>query len=231
MGKEQFTRSVGLLGEEGFKALKEKTILVAGLGGVGGTALEALVRTGVQHLIIIDFDKVDAANLNRQIIYLKKDIGKKKTAIAKDRILAINPDAKVTAIDKKIEEDIGELLSDYKIDFIIDAIDDINGKINLIKFAIKKDIPIIVSLGMANRFNPNELTIMRLDKTTQDPLAKKLRYEMKKAGLSTSKLYTVISKEIPMRDGNKLNSIMTVPSAAGLTIAYYVIDKIIHEED
>lgn len=231
MEKEQFTRSLGLLGEKGFWTLKEKTVLVAGLGGVGGTALEALVRTGVQRLVIIDFDKVDPSNLNRQILYTSKDVGKKKTAVAKDRILAINPDAKVTTVDNKIDDEIGEILSDYKIDFIVDAIDDIGGKISLIKYAIEKDIPIIVSLGMANRFNPNELSIARLDKTTQDPLAKKLRYEVKKAGLSTSKIYTVISSEIPMRDGNKLNSIITVPSAAGLTMAYYVIDKIIHKED
>ena len=222
-----FSRSIGLLGPDNFKKLQDKTIAVIGLGGVGGTALEALARSGVEHFIIIDFDKVDASNLNRQILYTANDVGKSKVRCAAERILSINKHANIVEISQKIAQNPGEILENYKIDYIIDAIDDVDGKVELIKYAEIKNIPIIVSLGVAKRINPSEVIITRLDKTTSDPLAKKLRYLVKQSGVPTKNIMVAFSKEEPLTTGRELNSMMFVPSSAGLNIASYVIKELI----
>ena len=224
---KQFERNIGLLGEEKYQQIQDKTICVIGLGGVGGTALEALARTGFKKFIIIDFDKVDPSNLNRQILYIQDDISNLKVEAAKRRILSINKEADIKDFNLRVEEDSLKVLNDYQIDFIIDAIDDVKGKVAIAKFALARSVPLIVSLGMANRFDPSQVKIERLDKTTQDPLARKLRYEVKKAGLDAKEIYACVSKETPKQDGTKLNSIMTVPSSAGLNIAYYCIKHFI----
>ena len=118
-----FERSIGLLGEDNFNLIQQKVIAVFGLGGVGGTALEALARTGFKRFILVDFDKVDASNLNRQILYTQKDIGRNKVDAAKDRILSINPDCDVQTILAKAQD----FDSNQPIDFIVDAIDDVDG--------------------------------------------------------------------------------------------------------
>ena len=223
MGKEIFARSIGLLGEENFNLIQDKVIAVFGLGGVGGTALEALVRTGFQHFIIVDFDKVDASNLNRQILYTAKDIGKEKVEAAKERVFAINSHADIKAFKCKAQDfDFNQ-----KIDFIADAIDDVNGKLFLMKKAQEKGIPAIVSLGMANRYNPEQVKVCKLNQTRNDPLAKKIRYMAKKAELDLSNINVVISEEIPQKNGEKLYSTMMVPSSAGLTIAKFILNSII----
>ena len=219
----QIERTIGLLGEDLVPVLKEKTVAVIGLGGVGGTALEALARTGFEHFLIIDGDEVCSSNLNRQILYTKSDIGKKKTEVAKNRILAINPDAEVNTISERISASNINKLSEYKLDFIVDAIDDTKAKIEIAKYASKNNLPIIVSLGMANRLDPSQVQVIRLDKTTNDPLARKYRHELKAAGVDTKEIMAVCSKELPLKDEGKLHSIMTVPSAAGLNISLYVI--------
>lgn len=226
MNENQFTRTIGLLGEEGFNKLSSSHILVCGLGGVGGTALEALARSGVSNFTLIDFDKVAPSNLNRQILYVNDDIGQNKVDIAKKRILDINKSIKVVIIDNKVDENLLNTLED-KYSFILDAIDDIPAKIALGKYALKNDIPIISSLGMANRLDPTKVIITRLDKTTDDPLAKKLRYEYKKAGVDTKLINVAFSKETPIKDGNKLHSMMMVPSSSGLAIASYIIQELI----
>ncbi len=219
----QLERTIGLLGEDLVPVLKEKTIAVIGLGGVGGTALEALVRTGFENFLIIDGDEVNLSNLNRQILYTKEDVGKKKTESAKRRILAINPDAKVDMFSERLNEQNISVLDKYKIDFIVDAIDDVKAKIEIAKFAFKNNLPLVTSLGMANRFDPSQVQIIRLDKTTNDPLARKYRHELKTAGVDTKEIMAVCSKELPIKAEGKLHSIMTVPSAAGLNISLYVI--------
>ena len=224
---EQFDRTIGLIGEDNFLKIQEKTIAIIGLGGVGGTALEALVRTGFKHFVLIDFDIVDITNLNRQILYTSEDVDKLKVEAAKKRVLSINPNCDVTTYNLKIDEQNIYTLS--KIDFIIDAIDDIKGKIAITKFASEHNIPIIVSLGMAKKKDPSCLKIIRLDKTTTDPLARKLRYEMKKVGIDTSKIMSVYSTEVVEQNGAKLNSLMMVPSSAGLLIASYVLDYLLKE--
>ena len=218
-----FERSIGLLGKENFKLIQDKVIAVFGLGGVGGTALEALARTGFRHFIIVDFDKVDASNLNRQILYTVKDVGKDKTEAAKERLLAINPEADVKVFNNKAQNfDLNQ-----KIDFVVDAIDDVDGKLFLVKKAQERSIPSIMSLGMANRFNPEQVKVSKLNQTRNDPLAKKIRYMAKKAELDLSMINVVISEEIPQKNAEKLYSTMMVPSSAGLVIAKFILNSII----
>lgn len=217
---KMFDRSFNLLGEESFNLLANKTICIFGLGGVGGTAIEALVRTGVQKVVLVDFDKVDITNLNRQILYTQKDVGKSKTECAKEKLLSINPNLEILTYNCKAQD----FDFSIKVDFVIDAIDDVNGKVFIAKKCSESKIPFIVSLGMANRFDPSKVRVSTLNKTCNDPLAKKIRYIFKENGLLLNTINVVWSEETSVPFEGKLNSIMTVPSAAGLNIAYYVIN-------
>ena len=224
MNKDIFNRSIGLLGEDNFKLIQDKVIAIFGLGGVGGTALEALARTGFKHFILVDFDKVDPSNLNRQILYTSKDIGRNKVDAAKERILSINDEADVQTYNIKAQDfDFNQ-----KIDFIVDAIDDVNGKLFILQNAQEKGIPHIMSLGMANRFDPTKVKIAKLNQTHSDPLAKKIRYMVKKSGLETSNINVVISEELPQKNGEILYSTMMVPSSSGLSIAKFILESIIY---
>ena len=218
-----FERSIGLLGEDNFNLIQEKVIAVFGLGGVGGTALEALARTGFKHFILVDFDKVDATNLNRQILYTSKDVGRNKVEAAKERILSINPDADIKIFNMKAQD----FVFNQKIDYVIDAIDDVEGKLYIVKKAQEYNIPQIMSLGMANRFNPEQVRVSKLNQTRNDPLAKKIRYMVKQDGLDLSQINVVISEELPQKNNEKLYSTMMVPSSAGLVIAKYILNRII----
>ena len=223
MNKDIFARSIGLLGEDNFNKLQDKVIAVFGLGGVGGTALEALARTGFQHFIIIDFDKVDASNLNRQILYTSKDIGRDKVDAAKERLLAINPDVDVKVFKGKAQEfDFNQ-----ELDFVVDAIDDVEGKLYILQKCKENNIQTIMSLGMANRFNPEQVRVMKLNQTSNDPLAKKIRYLVKHNEIDIRDVMVVISEELPQKNQEKLYSTMMVPSSAGLTIAKYILNRII----
>ena len=223
MNKDIFARSIGLLGEDNFNKLQDKVIAVFGLGGVGGTALEALARTGFQHFIIIDFDKVDASNLNRQILYTSKDIGRDKVEAAKERLLAINPDVDAKVFKGKAQEfDFNQ-----KLDFVVDAIDDVEGKLYILQKCKENNIQTIMSLGMANRFNPEQVRVMKLNQTSNDPLAKKIRYLVKHNEIDIKDVMVVISEELPQKNQEKLYSTMMVPSSAGLTIAKYILNRII----
>ena len=218
-----FERSIGLLGEKNFNLIQEKTIAVFGLGGVGGTALEALARTGFKHFVLVDFDKVDASNLNRQILYVFNDIGKNKVDAAKERVLSINPEADIKLYNIKAQDfDFNQ-----KIDFIVDAIDDVDGKLFLLKTAQENNIQHIMSLGMANRFDNEKVHVTKLNKTHSDPLAKKMRYLVKKSNLETGNVNVIISEELPQKNAEKLYSTMMVPSSAGLTIAKFILNSII----
>lgn len=218
-------RSIKMLGKEKIISFRNKVILVAGIGGVGGTALEALVRSGFNTFILIDFDCVDESNLNRQILYTSEDIGKSKVFAARKRILSINSSAKVEAIDAKIASGFFANVTE-KVDFVIDAIDYVPGKLELYKYALKNNIPFISSLGMGNRMDPSQVKITKLNKTEGDPLARKIRYECKTNGLDLKKINVVFSSEVPLIKSNKPGSMMMVPSTAGLLIAQYVIENI-----
>ena len=224
MNKDIFNRSIGLLGEDSFKLIQDKVIAIFGLGGVGGTALEALARTGFKNFILVDFDKVDPSNLNRQILYTAKDIGRNKVDAAKERTLSINDEADLQTYNIKAQDfDFNQ-----KIDFIVDAIDDVNGKLFILQNAQEKGIPHIMSLGMANRFDPAKVKIAKLNQTHSDPLAKKIRYMVKKSGLETSNINVVISEELPQMNGEILYSTMMVPSSSGLSIAKFILESIIY---
>ncbi len=220
-------KSIQLLGEERIKSLGDKTVLVIGLGGVGGTALEALARSGIRKFVLIDFDVVDVTNLNRQILYTKADVGRNKVDVAKERLLKIDPNFEIETLNKKIEESTLDDIELGKIDFIIDAIDYIPGKLHIIEFAIKHRIPFVTSLGMGNRLNPEDVCLTKLNKTENDPLAKKLRYEVKQKGLDLKDVNVVFSNEIPIIKSPKPASMMMVPSTAGLIIAKYVLSTIL----
>lgn len=228
MDYNQFERTIGLLGENNYPRLKECKVCLVGLGGVGGTTFEGLIRSGFENILIIDCDIVSETNLNRQLLFTRNDIGLPKVEIAKKRAESINNNAKIDYIYENINNLDFKLIEDFKPDVIIDAIDDVNGKIKLAMFASVHEIPFIMSLGMANRLDPTMIKISTLDKTTHDPLAKKMRYEIRKANLDTKGIKVVHSIETPIKDGNKLHSMIMAPSSAGLAIlkeAIYLVSK------
>lgn len=220
-------RSKQLLGEDKIESLKDKTILVIGIGGVGGTALEALARSGFKKFAIIDSDKVDVTNLNRQILFTNEDIGKSKVEVAKKRLLSISNDLEIETIETKVEEGSLEKLSIGKVDFIVDAIDFVEGKLAIYEYALANKIPFVSSLGMGNRLDPEKVFVTKLNKTENDPLAKKIRYLAKQKGMDLKEIPVVFSKEIPLIKSPKPTSMMMVPSTAGLIIAKYVLSTVI----
>lgn len=215
-----------LLGEEKITSFKDKTILIVGLGGVGGTALNALARSGFNHFIIVDKDVVDITNINRQIMYTSLDVNRNKVDVCEEALLKINPEIKVEKHCTFIDENSINELKDKKIDFIVDAIDYIPGKIALIKLALEKHIPFIVSLGMGNRIDGEKVTITKLNKTENDPLAKKIRYLLRQDNIDLKNINVVFSKEIPLVKQPHPASMIMVPSQAGLLIAKYAIENI-----
>lgn len=220
-------RSKQLLGEDKIESLKDKTILVIGIGGVGGTAIEALGRSGFKKFVIIDSDKVDVTNLNRQILFTNEDIGKSKVEVAKKRLLSISNDLEIETIETKVEEGSLEKLSIGKVDFIVDAIDFVEGKLAIYEYALANKIPFVSSLGMGNRLDPEKVFVTRLNKTENDPLAKKIRYLAKQKGMDFKEIPVVFSKEIPLIKSPKPTSMMMVPSTAGLIIAKYVLSTVL----
>lgn len=214
-----------LLTKEQLDKLKNKTILIAGIGGVGGIAFELLVRSAIYNIIIIDYDKFEISNLNRQILCTNIDINKYKVDIAKTRALSINKDVNITAINEKID-DVFFSNFNYKIDYIIDAVDDISAKLSLIKYAINNNIKIISSCGTGNKFDASKLYITNIWKTENDPLAKKLRNILRKNNINY-KLPVVCSKEMPIKTNDKVASNAFVPNAAGILLANYVFNDIL----
>ena len=222
-----FEREKLLIGDK-INELKNKTILIVGIGGVGGYVTEAMARAGIGHLILVDFDVVDVTNINRQLVALHSTIGKKKVDVYKERILDINPNCIVDTFDIFYNEDTKDIIFNTKIDYVIDCCDSLPSKVLLIKECKKRIIPIISSMGTGNKFHPELFKIDRLKKTEVDPLAKKMRYLLKdnKELLDTIVLF---SKEQPMEYKGKIGSISYVPSVAGLLITSYVINKFIEK--
>ena len=238
---ERFLRNELYFGIEISDKLKDTKVCVVGLGGVGAYAVEALVRLGVQNFVIIDKDKVDITNLNRQIIALESTIGKEKTTVVKERILDINPNAKVVEYPVFFNKETSDIILNEKPNYVIDAIDTITCKWELVKLCLDNEIDFISSMGMGNREDLTKINITTLDKTSYDPLAKKLRELVKKDNRinDMKKINVVFSKEIPKRqnriiekDGQSLkeacppSSIIFTPSVAGMLCAYYIYKKI-----
>ena len=220
-------RSRKLLGDAKIDALESKVILVIGLGGVGGTALEALARSGFKNFVLVDCDKVDVTNLNRQLLFTEEDIGKTKVDAAKTHLLKINPNFTIRVHNFKVGEEPLESLDIGQIDFVVDAIDYVEGKLQIYDHCLRHNIPFVSSLGMGNRIDPEQVTITKLNKTENDPLAKKIRYEAKHRGFDLKNINVIFSKEIPVLKSKTPASIMMVTSTAGLLIAKYVLTTIL----
>ena len=243
---DQFSRTELLLGKPAMERLAGCRVAVFGIGGVGGYVCEALARSGVGTLDLIDDDKVCLSNINRQIIATNKTVGKYKTDVMKERILDINPDAKVNTFKCFF---LPENASDFpfdKYDYVVDAIDTVTAKIELVIQCQNSGVPIISSMGAGNKLDPTKFRVADIYKTQMDPLAKVMRRELKKRGVK--KLKVVYSEEEPVvpdadsaenqvdagtaRQGSKRRSTpgstAFVPSVAGLIIAGEVIKDLIN---
>ena len=219
-----FERLITLIGEDDVNKLKKANVLIVGLGGVGGYALETLVRSGIYNLTIVDGDIVELSNLNRQIISKRDVIGKPKALVAQARTLEINPDVNLKVINEFISEDNFSLLNIDSFDYVIDACDDLNLKLLLIKNADKYKL--ISSMGTANKMDMTRFKITTIDKTSYDPLAKIIRKKIKEEKIRT-KFKVVSSDEKVMKNGTKLGTVAYMPAISGLLCASYIINDII----
>ncbi len=220
-----YDRVINLIGSDNFDILSKKKILLVGVGGVGGFVFEALIRSGIKNITVYDGDTVEITNLNRQLVANLDTIGKYKSDIAVSKAKKINEDINVSGYNKFLDaSNINDLDKDY--DYIIDACDSINTKLELIRFAEDKNIKIISSMGVGNRVDASKLIITRLNKTSNDPLAKKLRKLVKDNNLNMNTL-VLCSTEVPIKKG-KVDSLITLPGVAGLLIANYVINDLIN---
>jgi tRNA A37 threonylcarbamoyladenosine dehydratase len=228
MSDLRFQRTELLIKEEGIKKLQESKVLVFGLGGVGSYVVEALVRGGVGSIGICDMDTVNITNINRQLIALTSTIGKTKVEVTKQRILDINPSLEVEEFPFLLDEETINKIDFTKYDYIVDAIDMVPSKILLIRKAFELGIKIISSMGTANKMNPLDFCVTDLSKTHTCPLAKKMRYELKKYDIKHVKVLYSLEQPIE-HESNILGSVSFVPSTAGLIIASEVIKDLIKE--
>ena len=235
----QFSRTELLVGTEGIKRLKNTRVAVFGIGGVGGYAVEALARSGVGTLDLIDNDKVCLSNINRQIIATRKTIGQYKVEVAKERILEINPEAEVNIYKTFYLPDTAEQFDFSRYDYVVDAIDTVSGKLELAVQAQKSGVPIISSMGTGNKMDPTAFRVTDISKTSVCPLAKVMRRELKKRGIEHLKVVYSQEKPLtPLKDISEEEQVSQgrrqtpgsnafVPSVAGLIIAGEVIKDLI----
>lgn len=222
-----YERIIKLIGEEKLNKIKNKTVCIVGLGGVGGFATEAIVRSGVGNVIIVDYDRIDISNLNRQIITNQNNIGNSKVQEMQKRIKSINPNCNITIIEEKIDSNNINLIFQNKIDYLIDACDTITTKESLIIECTKRKIKIISSMGTGNKLNPTLLEICDIRKTSYDPIAKKIRKFVTDNKIK-DKIPVVYSKEQKPKFQGSIPSMIFVPATAGLLLANYVICDIIN---
>ena len=225
---EELSRTSALIGESNVQKLKEKKVIVLGVGGVGGYVCEALARTGVGQIDLVDSDKISLSNINRQIIALHSTVGQKKVEVMKSRIGDINKDIVVNAFDKFITKDNLDEFNLKNYDYVIDAIDTVSSKIAIAELCYNEGINVISSMGAGNKLNPCAFKVADIHKTTVCPLARAVRTELKKRGVK--KLKVVYSDETPValpqidEEGKRVpSSIAFIPSVAGLIIAAEVI--------
>lgn len=223
-------RSALLLGNEALEILKNKTVLVVGIGGVGSFCVEALARTGIGHLILVDKDKVESSNINRQLLATTETIDQVKVIVMKKRIQTLNPECKVDMYDCFYDCSMDEKIFSQKIDFVIDCIDSIKSKQDLAMACIQRDIPFLSSMGTARRLDPSKLEIMELEKTSYDPIAKRMR-NWKRKNKIRNKIWVVCSTEPPrpVEAGRPLPSMIFVPASAGLLLASECVKKLINK--
>ena len=224
----KFSRLEKVIGNDNLKILNKKSVLVLGCGGVGGYVVEALARSNIGTLILVDFDKVDISNINRQIIALESTIGEYKVDLLEKRVKDINKDCKIIKINKFIDLNNLEELFNNNIDFFVDACDTISVKKGIIKECLKRKIKFISSMGTGNKLDPSKLEIMDIRKTINDPLARILRKFVKDERIN-DKVMVLSSSELPIKTGDRIpGSTAFVPSSAGLLIASYIIGYFIN---
>ena len=244
---QTFARFSMMIGEDGIEKLRNSRVIVFGVGGVGSYTVEALARSGVGQITMVDFDEISESNINRQLHSLRSTIGKSKIDVMKDRILDINPDCKVELVKRLVYDDVDEVLGNNKYDFVVDAIDVIGSKINLIEYCVKNNISIISSMGFGNKMHPEMVEIAKIKNTSVCPMARTIRSILKKKGITN--VPVAFSKEIPVqpnkselfkeelptefRENNKIPRKTTpgsnsfVPGTAGLVLASYVVRKLL----
>lgn len=222
MGESIFSRTELLIGREGIERLKKSKVAIVGIGGVGSFTAEALARAGVGTLILVDDDIICPSNLNRQIHALHSTIGLPKVDVMKNRILDINPDAKVVSIREFYSIKTTENILTGHFDYIVDAIDSLMSKVNLIVNCKKLNIPIISAMGAGNKLDPTKFKVADISKTSVCPMARKIRKELRKNGIDKG-VKVVFSTEVPVKQQHPPGSISFVPSVMGLVIAGEVI--------
>lgn len=195
MENRRFLRTQALLGEQGMENLRRSRVMVVGLGAVGGYALEALARSGIGALVLVDFDIVEETNVNRQILALTSTIGRKKTEVARARVLDINPDCHVETKDVFVNADTLESLFLEPVDYVVDAIDALNPKCCLIEFLYRRGIPFVSSMGAALKSDPGCIRLTTLNKTKNCSLARFIRKRLKRREVDISKVCCVASEE------------------------------------
>ncbi len=226
---DRFIRTQALFGADAMEKLKNSKVIVFGVGGVGGYAVEALARSGVGRVDVVDPDRVAKSNLNRQIIALDSTVGKSKVEVIKERILQINPEAQVNCFEVFYLPENADSIDLSVYDYIIDAIDTVPAKVELCVRANSLGVPIISSMGFGNKLNPTQVEVADLSKTSVCPLARTMRRLLREKGITHLK--TVYSKEIPTTPSGPMDSsgkptvasVAFVPSVAGLVIASEVI--------
>lgn len=222
---DRFSRSYRVFGEDNMERIINSRVIVFGLGGVGGAAAEALARAGVGTLGIVDKDTVDITNLNRQIIATDKTVGMNKTDVLEERLLTINPDLKINKYNLFYLPETAEEIDLSEYDFVVDCIDNVTAKLELIERCEKLDIPIISSMGTGNKLHPEMLEIADINKTSVCPLARVIRRELKNRGVK--KLAVVYSKEEPVSTQSRVpGSTSFTPPVAGYLMCSYVIRKL-----
>lgn len=224
---DQFERTKLLIGSENLTKLKNAKVIIFGVGGVGGYVCEMLARAGVGNITIVDFDTVDITNLNRQIIALNSTVGMPKVSAMQNRVLDINSAINLKAINTRVcAENVDELLND-KFDFVVDAIDKVTDKINLIVAAHKLGLNIVSAMGAGNRVQIPQFEVSDLYKTYNDGLAKVLRKKLKDFGIL--KHTVVFSKNHATPCGDKIGSVSYVPAMCGCVLAGFVVNELLNK--
>lgn len=224
----RLTRTALLVGEEGVQTFQNATVMIIGVGAVGGYALEAVARAGIGHILLVDFDTFDESNVNRQILALTSTIGRKKVDVAKERVLEINPACRVEIFDLFVNADTLPDLLSHHADIVIDAIDSLSAKCCLIEELVKRQIPFISSMGAALRTDPSKIRLSTLDKTQNCGLAKMLRQRLRHNGVNLQQIKCVYSDEpaaktAQISDSHVLGSLPTITAIFGLTLANEVL--------
>ena len=223
---EFLSRTKRMISDKDIKSINSKSVLVFGLGGVGGSLVESLVRAGIGKVGIVDGDEYEITNINRQVFATRKTLGMRKVDACEERLLDINPDLTIEKYDLFINEKNINVIDFDNYDYIVDAIDTISSKLLIIKEAYQKDIKIISAMGAGNRLDPTKFRIMDIEKTKNDPVARIMRKKLKE--MNIKKLKVVCSEELPIKTSDRTpGSISFVPPVCGMVLASYVITDIL----